>query len=63
MILEAIFVENMHLVLPDVDHIDEIDAPDLGYIDNSKRNVEIHMYVNKPFYLCSHFQFSFEKLS
>ena len=43
----------MHLVLPDVDHIDEIDAPDLGYVDNSLHNVEIHMDVNKSFYCCS----------
>ena len=43
-------VENMPLVLPDVEHIDETDAPDLGCVDNSLHNAEIHMDVNKSFY-------------
>ena len=59
----VVFVENMHLVLPDVDRIDEIDVPDLEYIDNSLHNVENHMDVNKSFYLYSYCQFSFGKLS
>ena len=59
----ALFVENMPLVLLDVDHIDEIDVPDLEYTDNSLHNEEIHMDVNKSFYLYSCCQFSFGRLS
>ena len=61
MILEATTVENMPSVSPDVDHIDEIDAPDCEHIDNSLYNVENHMDAST--YFCLHFQISFGKTS